>query len=316
MLEVLANPEADAPRHELAKIVRPSDPEFAEFIEQQLAMSRRMRETKYNPGVALVGFKSTRESALLEKNEQRWSREIGFYMGETIQHRHVEFYRGLPWSCSMNPYVFLEQGEYILTRIAPLRGIEFFLPEQDGPYPMKELAACPLLARLDTIRFPVLRGSSGPTEDDMALFAASPQLQRLLTLDLRGADVSLSTFALLAANPQTRKCLYIDCDAKVSRDGGPIGECATRFDSYSDRYFEASAEGLELEGKHGYIPWLHADNVCSAPDAHYFVEHKVLPKLAPGSPVQAPTPYGTGLGTDRKRESRARFDARDFDSIW
>jgi hypothetical protein len=313
MLEILANPEADDPRHELAKIVRPSDPDLSEFIETQLKMSRRMRETKYNPGVALVGFKSRAESNLLEKNSQRWSRNLDFYMGETIAHRHVEFYRGLPWLGSMNPYMFLEQGEYILTRVAPLRGVEFFLPYEDGAFPMKELAACPLLERLDEIRFPILPKSQTITPDDANTLAASPYLKRALALTLHNA--TLATYELLATNPQTQKCLTVSAPSIVTRDGGPIGECSARFDIYPTRHFEVSSEGHELEQKHGYLPWLHKNNVCPAYDSHYWVEQKVLPLCVPGSRVDAEIPYGSGLWPDDKRESRARFNAIDYDSV-
>jgi hypothetical protein len=233
-------------------------------------------------------------------------------MGEITVHRLVEFHRGMPWLCSMNPYVFLEQGEYILNRIAPLRGIEFFLPYGNGPFPMKELLSCPLLDRFDEIRFPILEKSQLLTPDDANLLANSRHFERMLALTLHNA--TLSTYELLAANPQTQKCLMIRAPSIVTRDGGPIGECSARFDIYPLRDFEMSAEGHDLEKKHGYLPWLHKTNVCDPHDAHYWVDQKVLPRYLPGSPPDA-APYGIGLWPEEARESRARFSASDFDSV-
>jgi hypothetical protein len=194
---ILADPEDDAPRHQLATAVVASDPPHADFIERQLAMSRRMRETFYNPGISLVGSKSVEEDVLLRQHARRWSRDLGLYLGEVENHRTVEFHRGLPWLCSMNPYVFLEKGEYVLTRLAPLRGIEFFPDPEGDPFPVAEIAACPWLSRLDEIRF--LESTLGP--GDLAVLATSSHLKRVMTLDVREIHASSPRFKRW---PQTR----------------------------------------------------------------------------------------------------------------
>jgi uncharacterized protein (TIGR02996 family) len=74
MLAILANPEDDAPRHELANVLRSSDPERAEFVEAQLALSDHERQTKYGPH----GPRPGRADLLLRQNEQLWSRDLGF----------------------------------------------------------------------------------------------------------------------------------------------------------------------------------------------------------------------------------------------
>ena len=142
MLAILASPEDDALRRRLASIMRSSDPLWSELIELQLALSDRER-------ARIPRTTEPRESELIDDNLRRWSRDLDFYLGEELRHRHVEFQRGLPWLCTMNPYMFLEYGEYILSRVAPLRGIEFYADPEGAPFPARELVACPLLARLD-----------------------------------------------------------------------------------------------------------------------------------------------------------------------
>jgi hypothetical protein len=303
---IFANPEDDTPRHQLATAIAASDPPLSEFIERQLAMSKQMRETFYHPRISRIGDKTVEENALLGKHAHRWSRNLGFYLGEIEKHRTVEFHRGLPWLCSMNPYLFLEQGEYVMTKIAPLRGIEFFPDPEGDPFPATELAACPWLERLDEIRF----SDSTLAPGDLALLAESPHLARVLMLDVRNNSRGLAAYQALAANPQTRRCLTIlapDLASDAPSDGGPIGEFEAR-EEYGGRYsFEMSSEGHALEREHGYIPWLHLENRGANPvDAHHWVEAKVLPLFVPGSPADAPTRYGKGLWPTDPLEPRAK----------
>ncbi|HEX4454428.1 MAG TPA: hypothetical protein VH143_26385 [Kofleriaceae bacterium] len=302
---ILANPEDDAPRHKLATAIAASDPPRADFIERQLAMSKRMRETFYNPGVSLIGGKSGEEDALLRQHARRWSRDLGMYMGEIETYRTVEFHRGLPWLCSMNPHLFLERGDYVLTKLAPLRGIEFF-PDPDGDaFPAAELAACPWLSRLDEIRF----AESTLAPGDLAVLATSPHLKRVMTIDARGNPRKLAAYQALAANPLTRRCLTIvtpELAADVPSDGGPIGELTARDDQGRYGAYEMSTEGHALEREHGYIPWLHLENRGSNPaDAHYWHDTKVLPVSVPGSRADAPQRYGKGLLPRESLEPRA-----------
>lgn len=305
MLAIMADPEDDKPRRAFAELIRASDPARSEFIISQLDRAARRRTGHEGASP------SHREDRIRFENEDRWREDLGFYMGEIGRHRHVELDRGFPWICSMNPYLFLEQGQHILTNIAPLRGIIFFRDTEGDPFPVKELAASPLLERLDEIRF----DNNALDDGDLDVIASSPHLARVMAWDIRNNPVSLATWEAFAANPHTRKCLHIRSDYEAP-DRGPIGECGGRFDIWPNRYFEMSAQGRELERKYGYLPWLHDGNVCHWPDAHYWVAHKVLPRFVPGSPADAPTPYGRGLWPEPKREPRERFDRESLDAVW
>ena len=219
MLAILASPEDDALRRELASIVQASDPLLAEFIELQLTLTDRER-------ARLPRNTFPREWQLADENRRRWARNLDFYLGEDMRHRDVEFRRGLPWLCTMNPYMFLEQGEYILTRVAPLRGIKFYADPEGDPFPAKELAACPSLARLDEIRFDRFAAS----KDELEILVSSPHLVRVRAWDFREVQVSAGVWEAIAANPAARGAFMIQSDYKVPSDGGPIDEVAASFD--------------------------------------------------------------------------------------
>ena len=303
MLAILATPEDDQLRRELATIVRASDPAWAELIELQLALSDHER-------ARLPHSTSHREYELLAANERRWSRNLDFYLGELGIHRHVEFIRGLPWRCTLNPYMFLEQGEYILMRVAPLRGIEFYADPDGAPFPAKELAASPLLARLDEIRFQERTLAEG----DLEIIVASPHLERARTWWFQRNPVSAAVWEIFASNPLTRRALMVRNDYEVPSDRGPLGEATARFDTRPNRHFQVSAEGAALERRYGYQPWLHFANGCDPADAHYWEAQGVLPMFVPGSPIDAPIALGQGLGYRRSLEPRSAFDldAQDF----
>jgi len=301
MLAILRDPEDDRPRRAMVDLLGPSDPVRAKFIQIQLDVAQRRRETKYSRVVS----DDAGGSAYLEAHEDEWTRDIGFYMGETLPHRRTEFDRGFVRLCSMNPYLFLEQGEHVMNAIAPLRGISFFDDPDGDPFPMKELAASPLLSRLEEIRFT----ECWLTEKELLTFAESPNLQRALILDLRclGKRPGLGVAEALAANPLTRKCLRIEShilSEELAAPGlrdifGPIGEFYAGADQdlfLRAALVEMSPEGRDLERRYGYIPWLHQHNEgFYDPDAFYWVETGVLPRFVVGSPAEAPVPLGAGL---------------------
>ena len=304
MLAILASPEDDQLRRELATIVRTTDPAWAELIELEIDVAEHRRRRQRRD--------MTRdEELLLRQNQHRLSRNLDFYLGEEPSQQQVEFERGLPYRCTMNPYMFLEQGEYIMTRVAPLRAIEFYSDPEGAPFPAKELAASPLLARLDEIRF----GYRALGEGDLEILVASPNLERVRCWWLYNNPVSAAVWEALAANPLTRKTLRVRSDYEVPSDGGPLGEAYGIFDLRPPRYFEMSAEGAELERRFGYQPWLHLADRCDAPDAHYWEAQRVLPAFVPGSPIDAPTPYGTGLWRAHRLEPRSSFDVRDYNNV-
>lgn len=93
----------------------------------------------------------------------------------------------------MNAYMFLEEGEYIMSRIAPLRSIEFY-PDPDGdPFPALRLAQSPLLARLDEIRF----AEGTLAKGDLEIIVSSPHLVRARSWCFIGNPVGEAVWHIL-----------------------------------------------------------------------------------------------------------------------
>ena len=122
-------------------------------------------------------------------------------------------------------------------------------------------------------------------EDTWARVAACPYLTRCRALDSRGVSIySTRNLDALAAGDLTGKMLRIDPHGTVSQ----IGE--RRYDELDAEHgahtrTEFDADGLELEKKYGYIPWLHPSH-CKGDiwDLAYYVEQGELPKYKPGTP--------------------------------
>ncbi len=296
MLAVLADPESDDARRDLVAVLRGPDPDRARYVELQMETTLQRREEET---FSLRG--SDEEWRLQSSHRTRWKRDVDMYLGEHHDNQRVEFERGLPWLISMNPYLFLEQGEYVMSRIAPLRGISFFDDPDGSPFPMKELAASPLLERLEEIRFL----NATLTADDVMTFSSSTRLTRAYTIDMGGNVREASLVEGFAANPATRKCLAIrgmllpdDYLEEYSSTGEPGP------DYY--QYWEMSECGHALERKYGYLPWLHLNHLSHAADAKYWTDQKVLPRFVPGSPADAPVPYGRGCKYDPEIKIRRR----------
>ena len=274
---IVADPENDSLREQLAEACRVSDPDRARFIDLQNARARQRRaERSHLPDPSRL------EDALLATHETAWSRTLSKYT------THRKFYRGAVESIQVDPFIFLEYGEWLF-ELAPLCEVRFTMPDDGALFPLDDLLASPLLARLDSICFAQL-----PLGDaDVEKIAASPNLERCLVLDLSYNELSFRSFEALAASASTRKFLYIVRDGAESTNYIP-GE---RFAAIPDSaglwgpddwdWTEIDAEGKELERRHGYIPWLHHENMCSYFDARWYVDRALLPVQPAGSAVKA-----------------------------
>jgi hypothetical protein len=268
--EITARPEDDDARLRLAEHVRSYDAAWAKLIELQIARARKRRtERRTIPP-------SQEELALLREHGAQWTHTLAKYA------RRCEHYRGLVEEIAIDPHVFLEYGEW-LAKNAPIRHVVFLRP--DGPFPVAELAASPLLGRLDSIGLPRL----GLTDHDVATFVASPHLKRLAYLDLSGNPIGLPAYEALAASAKTRGLLVVRRDETDPEhyDPGQQSRPSNRDDQFGAAIWEwtpPSPEGQALEQRYGYLPWLYPEhNGTDRFDARWFLDHKVLPVKPAGS---------------------------------
>jgi hypothetical protein len=310
MGRVLANPEADEPRRDFAAFIEAEDPAWSRFITLQLERTHLGRARR------LGRLGTTAEEDHLEiSNRARWEEPLSTYLGELGRHRLVEFCRGFPWKMTMNPYLFIEVGAYVLSRVAPLRGIDFYADPDGDPFPMTALARCPALAKLDYLGF----ASCGLTDSDLETLANSAHLGRCSSMVLTSRPeipTLRNTFShrgieALAASSATRSCLTIDLRRVLPVEEGDPGEFSELDGDAGVNTWDLGEFGKQLERAYGYIPWLHLVNVCDPTDAHFWIEKKVLPRFKSGADVSSLTPHGTGLSRAGVHRLRARSERTD-----
>jgi hypothetical protein len=243
------------------------DKDRAAFIREQIAEARARRAKR--------AYGRAGKSALLVAHEREWARTVLKYASE------VEFDRGFVRKITIEPYLFLEYGEWLFIN-APIREVVFTAADDDEAFPMADLAASPLLERLDSIIFRDPR----LTDDAFMILAASPRLTRLVQLSAAKQRADVSVYEAMAAQPLTRKILSLH----VSQEGFPgqnYGDTGV-----DDLWGRAIWDWLpipdtvrQLEEKYGYVPWLHGqENAIGDPlDKAYYVAEGILPARQPGS---------------------------------
>jgi hypothetical protein len=272
----LRAPDDDAARLALAEYHRKQDPDRTKFMELQVELGARRRARQdANPASEYACQR------LLKKHGAEWGRTIAKY---TREHRYD---RGMIELVTIDPHLFLEHGTWLLVN-APLRAVMFAKPSE-GAFPLAEVLASDAIERLDVIGF----NNLGLTDADVEQIAAAPKLHRLLELALTDNPLSVRAFEAIAASPHLRNLLMVDrrLDARVHAYS-PIASMdeTERDDRHGHRIWEYRAlppDGVALEAKHGYLPWLHPkENGCSPFDARYFIERGELPVKKRGTPVR------------------------------
>jgi hypothetical protein len=263
---VTSNVDDDAPRLALAEHIRDSESDRARLIEDQIARASTRRARR--------GHVDTSEHPVLRAHRAEWTRTVAKYA------RDWAFDRGFIAKLTIEPNLFLEHGEWLMLNF-PLQVVTLTRPD-DGDFPIAELAASPLLSRLDAI---ILRDVR-LRESDLAPLIASPHLERLRYLSLDTEPISTATYDRVAAAPALRKLLVLglgnETPGQRFADTGRDDMQGRAVHAWTD----ISPEGKALEARHGYLPWLHPEHNFSDPlDAAWYVANGVLPARPPGSPV-------------------------------
>jgi uncharacterized protein (TIGR02996 family) len=277
---VAAAPHDDTPRRAYAAWVRPYDEPRAQLIDAQLAWAEERRRTNYR---ARGAFNDPGESLVKRHQHQsRWSRTLLRYA------RSVRYYRGFIEGVVIDPFLFLEYGEWLFAN-APIIRVTFVRPEA-GSFPVHEVASSPLLRRLDDIGLADL----GLQDEDVSVFASSPHINALW-LDLSGNELSIKAFDALARNVATRRLLAVarwqgyGADSKQYWPGQTdvvTDRLTNGGEGNESEWGPVQPEGQALERTYGYLPWLHKANSVYMNDARWFVNHGLLPVSPRGLPVE------------------------------
>lgn len=263
---VTSNAQDDAARLAFAAHIRNSEPDRAHFIADQIQRAKMRRAQR--------GYVHVAEHPLLRTHGAEWSRMIAKYV------RHWVFDRGFVAKVEMEPYLFLEYGEWLMLNY-PIQMVELGKPES-GTFPAADLADSRLLTKLEAL---VIRDVQLENADIERL-VTSPHLERTQYLIVSNRNVDPRIYDAVAVSPHLRGILALSLE-----DNGPGQRYAdTGRDDMQGRAVHAwtdlSSKGKELEQRYGYLPWLHPeDNWCEPLDAAWFVSQGTLPVKAPGTPV-------------------------------
>lgn len=231
---ILANPDYDPPRRELAELTAARNDARGELIREQFA-ARDARAARRTTDESRHQARA-RELIL---SHPAWAAPL-----TERGARDVTFDRGFPDGVTMDAADFISRGAELLG-LAPLT--TFRLRKAAGQ--VQRLAATPVLARVAGLDL----AEQGVTDDDVAALAASPYAARLRFLDLRHNKITERGIEAIAASPHLRNLETVELDFNPGFN--PVDS----FDYHDEthRHRVPTDSGKLLEGKYGPLRWLH-----------------------------------------------------------
>ncbi|MEM7154396.1 MAG: TIGR02996 domain-containing protein [Myxococcota bacterium] len=248
LADVIAAPFDDGPRLAFADFLDAqaggADPR-AEFIRLQLRLVQPMdvapagasKDPNAEIGRRMAYMQDQqREQQLLAQHEAAWSANLRRAASE------LRFDRGFAVSAVVDASSFVKYGQWLLQQ-APIVHVELrgVLPVLDA------LAACPALGQVKALS---LQGQ-GIDDDALVRLLASAHLGPQWWLELGGNAIGMKGAEALAAAglPALRY---------AGLQGNPVDPHETAgVDGQSIQDVALPPEGEALEGKYGFLPWLH-----------------------------------------------------------
>jgi len=245
LLEAVVDaPTDDAPRRAYAAAVAASDPERAELIEIQLALSRARKAH-----TALDGPSLRREHAVILARGEAWAADVRPLVAK------LQYLRGFVEVVTLDAAAFLARaGE--LYRRAPVLHLDL-----TGAAPVAAaLFSSPHLARIQSLNL----AGNALGDAEAALLAGSPQLANLTWLDLSRNKIGATGLEAIAASDRLPRLGYLDFSGNAVADPTP---------QHADEYDAQSAVAKQLQAKYGPRAWLDAKPRSSWPPPRDAVEY-------------------------------------------
>jgi uncharacterized protein (TIGR02996 family) len=235
---VLSRPSDDAPRLELAALLRAKGDPRGEFIALQLDMARIRSSADVGATRWLPLWE--RAEALRRKNGDAWLPALPDVAGSPV------FARGFVEEVTVPAAALARAGD--LVAVAPIRRLSISAIGADR----EQLFAKPILARMISLDLFGLRlGDAGAVA-----LARSPHLHQLVWLDLSNNDIGRAGLDAILASPRLPRLRYLGFRANAVEspvegfgvDGGIVST-------------GPSQATLEAEARFGYKAWLHAPSL-------------------------------------------------------
>jgi uncharacterized protein (TIGR02996 family) len=235
---VLSRPSDDAPRYELARLLRAKSDPRGEFIALQLEVARIHRSA--DVGASAWVDQWERAEALRHTYGDLWLPALPDFATSPV------FVRGFVEEVTVPSAALARSDE--LVAAAPIRRLSISAIDDQGG----QLFANPILARMIALDLFGLRiGDHGA----IAL-ARSPYVQELVWLDLSSNDIGRAGLDAILASPRLPRLRYLGFRANAVEspvegfgvDGGIVST-------------GPSQATLEAEARFGYKAWLHAPSL-------------------------------------------------------
>ena len=231
---IIANPDYDPPRLELAELGAARNDPRAELIREQFAGRDKRAAGRRADEAPHLG----RARELVTAHPE-WTAAL-----TKLGARDLQFERGFPETMTISAADFLAHGGELLM-LAPITRVKI----RDAAGKIPELLAAPVMARVAGLDL----AEQGVTDDDVIALAASPTANRLRSLDLGRNRITARGVEALAASSQLRNL------ESVNLDGNPGGDPSDAFEYHDEtnRHRVPTEAGKALEAKYGPLRWLH-----------------------------------------------------------
>ena len=244
LANVLADPDSEAARVELARVLQAAGDPQGELIAAQTEAASELR--KYGPTPDFRRL-TVRANELLAQHQAEWTAPVRS-LAETPL-----LLRGLVEGVTLPAAKFLSVAPQ-LYKIAPIRQVILV----DTGAAISEIAKSRYLDQLASIIFYNRSKSAGIGDAGARALAASPHVHRLKRLGLQANDLGADGIDAIAGSKHLKNLIYVELGG--NRVPSPIESYGVDGMTGLVVHQGASleAEGQTLEAKYGRLAWLHA----------------------------------------------------------
>ena len=244
LAKVLANPDSDAARLELARVLQAVGDPQGELIAAQTEAASELR--KYGPTPDFRRL-TLRSNELLSRHESEWTAPVRALAENPV------LLRGLVEGVTLPAAKFLSVAPRLYA-IAPIRQV--ILIDTGGA--ITEIVNSPYLDQLVSIIFYNRSKSAGIGDAGARALAASPHVHRLKRLGLQSNDLGADGIDAIAGSKHLQNLVYVELAG--NRVPSPVESYGvdgmTGLVVHQGAALEAN--GQALEAKYGRLSWLHA----------------------------------------------------------
>ena len=241
---VLANPDSDEARLELAAILQKAGDPQGELIATQTEAANEFRAYGPTPDFRRLTLRS---NELIARYQATWTAPVRALADNPI------IIRGLVEGVTLPAVKFLSIAPQ-LYKLAPIRQI--ILVDTNGA--AESIAMNPHLSQLVSLTFSNRSKVAGIGDEGVSALASSAYVRKLKRLGLQANDLSIDGIDAIASSTQLRNLIYVELGGNRVRS--PVESYGV--DAMSGLVVRQGAsleaDGQALEAKYGRIAWLHA----------------------------------------------------------